>query len=216
LLAAGLATALTLTACSSGSEPATSPGGVPARSGGPVATLGEPTELVTGLRAPWGLTFLPDRSALVSERITGEIKRVPADGGAAETVGVVPGVVASSEGGLLGIVAAPDFATDRTVYAAVSGARENTIVALRIAEDFRSLQLRRVLLDGIETADRHHGGRIVIGPDGNLWIGTGDAFEPANAADDATLNGKILRIRRDGTIPEDNRPGPRPWSGPPG
>lgn len=168
------------------------------------ATLGEPTELVTGLEAPWGLTFLPDGSALVSERITARILRIPADGGEAAPVGVVPGVRATSEGGLLGIAASPDFTEDRTVFASVSGAAENRIVALRIAEDHRSLTVDRVLLDGIRTADRHHGGRLAIGPDGHLWIGTGDAFEPGNAADDASLNGKILRIGLDGSIPADN------------
>lgn len=176
---------------------------------GAVATLGEPVELTTGLEAPWGLTFLPDRSALVSERISGRILRIPAQGGAPRTVGVVPDVHVSSEGGLLGIVASREFATDRTVFAAVSGQTQNRIVALTIAEDFGSLTVDRVLLDGIQTADRHHGGRIVIGPDGHLWIGTGDAFEPENAATDDSLNGKILRIAVDGSIPDDN-PGPSP------
>ncbi|WP_157240232.1 PQQ-dependent sugar dehydrogenase [Catenuloplanes japonicus] len=204
---ASLAAAFVLAACSA--DPAESPAGSPAArpnpaAGGPIATLGEPAELTTGLAAPWGLTFLPDASALVSERITGEIKRIPAEGGAATTVGVVPDVVASAEGGLLGIVASPDFATDRTVYAAVSGATENQIVALRIGADFRSLTRERVLLGGITTADRHHGGRLAIGPDGHLWIGTGDAFAPENAADDTSLNGKILRLRTDGTVPDDN------------
>jgi len=176
---------------------------------GAVATLGEPVELTTGLEAPWGLTFLPDRSALVSERISGRILRIPAQGGAPRTVGVVPDVHVSSEGGLLGIVASREFATDRTVFAAVSGQAQNRIVALTIAEDFGSLTVDRVLLDGIQTADRHHGGRIVIGPDGHLWIGTGDAFEPENAATDDSLNGKILRIAVDGSIPDDN-PGSSP------
>jgi glucose/arabinose dehydrogenase len=90
------------------------------------------------------------------------------------------------------------------VFAYVSGSPTNRVVALRIAEDHRSLTQSRVLLDGIQTADRHHGGRLRVGPDGNLWIGTGDAFEPENAADDASPNGKILRIRPDGTIPDDN------------
>ena len=176
---------------------------------GAVATLGEPVELTTGLEAPWGLTFLPDGSALVSERISGRILRIPAQGGAPRTVGVVPDVHVSSEGGLLGIVASREFATDRTVFAAVSGQAQNRIVALTIAEDFGSLTVDRVLLDGIQTADRHHGGRIVIGPDGHLWIGTGDAFEPENAATDDSLNGKILRIAVDGSIPDDN-PGSSP------
>jgi glucose/arabinose dehydrogenase len=176
---------------------------------GGIATLGGPVELTTDLEAPWGLTFLPDESALVSERITGEIVRIPAQGGDPQTVGVVPDVHASSEGGLLGIVASPEFATDRTVFASVSGEEQNRIVALTIADDYRSLAIDRVLLDGIQTADRHHGGRIVIGPDGHLWIGTGDAFEPDNAAAAESLNGKILRIAVDGSIPRDN-PGSSP------
>jgi glucose/arabinose dehydrogenase len=210
LLGASLAAALSLTACSVDSSkdgPATQavPGVTVTRGepDGPVATLGEPREITTGLNLPWGLTFLPDGSALVSERDSALIKRVPAGGGAAQTVGVVPGVVPKAEGGLMGIVASPDFATDRTVYASVTGATENSIVALRIAEDYRSLRQDRVLLDGIQTAERHHGGRLAIGPDGNLWIGTGDAFEPENAADDNSLNGKILRIRTDGTAPQE-------------
>ncbi len=124
--------------------------------------------------------FLPDGSALVSERITGEILRVPARGGDATLVGVVPDVDVSSEGGLLGIVASSTFNDDRTVFASVSGAEENRIVALTIADDYASLAVGRVLLDGIRTADRHHGGPLVIGPDGMLWIGTGDDFEPEN------------------------------------
>ncbi|WP_219502850.1 PQQ-dependent sugar dehydrogenase [Nonomuraea ceibae] len=188
------------------SSPSAPPGTAPA---GPVATLGEPVELTTGLEAPWGLAFLPDGSALVSERISGEIVRIPAKGGDPRTVGVVPGVHVSSEGGLLGIAVSPRFATDRTVYASASGQDQNRIVALTIAGDHGSLSVDRVLLDGIRTADRHHGGRIAVGPDGHLWIGTGDAFEPGNAAADDSLNGKILRIAVDGSVPEDN-PGSSP------
>jgi len=209
---------LVLAGCTTPAGPVTGPvQPVPATSAtatpGAVATLGRPAELTTGLEAPWGLTFLPDGSALVSERISGRIRRVPADGGEARTLGVVPDVAVSAEGGLLGIVASPDFAADRTVYGYVSGREENRVVALTVAEDFGSLTVRQVLLTGIETADRHHGGRIVIGPDGHLWIGTGDAFEPANAATEDSLNGKILRIATDGSIPSDN-PGDSPiWSG---
>jgi glucose/arabinose dehydrogenase len=207
------AIAVALTGCSAVSDepvappPRSSPGS--AAPAGPVATLGEPVELTTGLEAPWGLTFLPDGSALVSERISGEILRIATEGGAPRTVGIVPDVHVSSEGGLLGIAASPGFATDRTVFASVSGRDRNRVVALTIADDYGSLTVDRVLLDGIQTADRHHGGRIVVGPDGHLWIGTGDAFEPANAATDESLNGKILRIALDGSIPDDN-PGSSP------
>jgi glucose/arabinose dehydrogenase len=206
------AIAVALSACSGVSDQPVPPPSRPAPgSAAPaaVATLGEPVELTTGLRAPWGLTFLPDGSALVSERMSGEILRIPAEGGDPRRVGVVPDVHVSSEGGLLGIAASPAFATDRTVYASVSGRDQNRIVALTIADDYGSLTVGRVLLDGIQTAERHHGGRIVVGPDGHLWIGTGDAFEPENAATADSLNGKILRIAVDGSVPDDN-PGASP------
>lgn len=131
IAAASLTVALLLTGCTSDEqESATPPPSIPSADDeaptpaeeDSLATLGEPTELTTDLVSPWGLTFLPDGSALVSERITGEIQRIPADGGDAQTVGVVPDVDVSSEGGLLGIVASEDFDEDRTVFASVSGA----------------------------------------------------------------------------------------------
>ncbi|XKH56031.1 PQQ-dependent sugar dehydrogenase [Citricoccus nitrophenolicus] len=214
--AAAMATmAVLVTAGCSG--PAPSPSGEvrtpdPPGAAVPASEPGELTELTTGLEAPWGLTFLPDGSALLTERLTARILRVPADGGPPEEVGVVPDVETSSEGGLLGLVASPDFATDRTVFAYASGSPTNRVIALEIGHDFDSLTVARVLLDGIETADWHHGGRLRIGPDGNLWIGTGDAFLPENAADDGSLNGKILRIALDGSTPEDNPSGTAVYS----
>jgi len=219
-----LAAGFGLTACATGAEsgdanratpqvtvrtPGASPssGASPGVSPRALHTLGERTELAKGLQAPWGLAFLPDGSALVSLRLSGEIVRVPPVGGTPEPVGTVPDVETSAEGGLLGLAASPRFESDRTVFAYVSGSPANQVVALRIAEDYRSLTRTRVLITGIHTADRHHGGRLRMGPDGNLWIGTGDAFQPENAADDASLNGKILRIRPDGTIPGDNPSG---------
>ena len=165
---------------------------------------GRRTEIASGLESPWGLTFLPDGSALVSMRLSGEIARIPADGGLPRALGTVSGVATSSEGGLLGLETSPDFESDHTVFAYVSAQPTNRVVTLRVAEDLGSFEQTGVLVDGIETADRHHGGRLRIGPDGNLWIGTGDAFLPENAADDESLNGKILRIGLDGSVPEDN------------
>lgn len=169
-----------------------------------VLVPGRVTEVVSGLDMPWGLTFLPDGSALVSGRFSGEISHIPADGGAAARVGVVPGVEGSAEGGLLGLAASPDFARDRTVFAYVSSSPTNRVVALQIAEDLRSLSQERVVLDGIVTANRHHGGRLRFGPDGFLWITTGDAFEPDAYSGRDSLNGKVLRIRPDGSVPADN------------
>ena len=165
---------------------------------------GNITELATGLTSPWGLTFLPDGSALVSSRTTAQIHRIPAEGGTPQLVGTVPGVSFSAEGGLLGLETSPSFAHDRTIYAYLSAQPTNQVVALEIAEDYSALSITNVLLDGITHANRHHGGRLKIGPDGNLWISTGEAFQPELAQDTGSLNGKILRIGLDGSIPEGN------------
>ncbi|MFB4270886.1 PQQ-dependent sugar dehydrogenase [Nonomuraea sp. GTA35] len=172
---------------------------------------GQVTEIARGLAMPWGLTFLPDGSALVSERSSARILRIR-QGGEPEPIGTVPGVDVSAEGGLLGLAVSPSFDRDHTVYAYVSASPTNRVVALRLAPGLRSLRQDRVVLDGIDTADRHHGGRLRFGPDGNLWIGTGDAFSPENAADDASLNGKILRIRPDGSVPPGNPSGTAVYS----
>lgn len=198
MLAAGLAKLAV------GSEALAQTGATHARPADERAQPGEIVELASGLDSPWGLTFLPDGSALVSERLTGLIKRVLPDGGMAEVVAEVPGVRSSAEGGLLGLATSPKFATDRTIYAYVSTSPTNRVVALEVAEDYRSLRLQNVVLDGIGTANRHHGGRLRFGPDGNLWITTGDAFDPETSPLRDSLNGKVLRVRPDGSIPRDN------------
>jgi glucose/arabinose dehydrogenase len=172
---------------------------------------GEVTEIARGLTMPWGMAFLPDGSALVSERSSARILRVR-QGRDPAPIGTVPGVEVSAEGGLLGLATSPSFERDHTVYAYVSASPTNRVVALRLTPDLRSLRQDRVVLEGITTADRHHGGRLRFGPDGNLWIGTGDAFAPQNAADDESLNGKILRIRPDGSVPPDNPSGTAVYS----
>lgn len=164
----------------------------------------EVTVLATGLTSPWGLTFLPDSSALVSSRTNAQIHRIPAEGGTPQLVGTVPGVSFSAEGGLLGLETSLSFESDRIIYAYMSAQPTNKIVAIEIAEDYGSLNITNVLLDGIVTANRHHGGCLQLGPDGNLWITTGDAFQPELAQDTESLNGKILRIGLDGSIPEGN------------
>lgn len=176
----------------------------PTAQDGPIANIGEVTEIATGLDMPWGLTFLPGGSALVTERSSGLIKIVPVTGGPVETVGQVQGVAVSAEGGLLGIVTSPTFSQDRLVYAYVSARPSNRVVALRIAEDFRGLEEVGTVIDGIVNANRHHGGRLRIGPEGLLWIGTGDAFDPALSPEPTSLNGKVLRIHTDGSMPVDN------------
>lgn len=162
------------------------------------------TELSTGLVSPWGLAFLLDGSVLVSSRTNATIHRIPATGGTPQLVGIVPDVSFTAEGGLLGLVASPTFDQDRSVYAYLSAQPSNKIVRLTISEDYQRLEITAVLLEGITTANRHHGGRLAIGTDGHLWITTGDAFTPEVAQNLNSLNGKILRIALDGSIPAGN------------
>lgn len=162
-------------------------------------TLGAVTVLATDLEVPWGLAFLPDGSALVGQRRTGEVVQVSASG-AVRSIGQVPGVADRGEGGLLGLaVAAADAST---VYAYLTTSDDNRVVALPF--DGAALGTPRVLLDAIPAGNIHNGGRLVLGPDGRLWIGTGDTGDTARAQRRSDLGGKILRIGTDGSIPADN------------
>jgi glucose/arabinose dehydrogenase len=156
-------------------------------------------DLVTGLDVPWGLAFLPDESALVSERNTGRILAVTASSDVDE-VGTVPGVDADGEGGLLGL--AVDPAAPTSVYAYFTATDDNRVVRLPLLDG--ALGDPVVVIDGIPKAGNHNGGRLTFGPDGMLYISTGDANESSRAQDLGSLGGKILRLAPDGSVPADN------------
>jgi glucose/arabinose dehydrogenase len=218
LIAATTILALTaLTACSGGDDSAGSASSAPATTqdrstGSPTSTAAkdEPTgadlrPVVTGVIAggftsPWGLAFLPDGSALVSERDTARIKRVTA-AGRVTTVGRVPGVVPGGEGGLLGLAISPDFDQNRWLYAYFTSDRDNRIVRMKYSNG--ELGTLHPVLTGIAKAGIHNGGRIGFGPDGMLYAGVGEAGLRAPAQDLHSLSGKILRMTPTG------KPAPR-------
>src|SRR6476619_4031085 len=121
------------------------------------ATPGAKT-IVTGLQVPWGIAFLPDRSALIAERTTGRIVKVGARGGRAREVMKVPGVSFDGEGGLLGLAVSPAYARDGLVYAYLTTASDNRIVRFRLGGTVRPI------LTGLQKASIHNGGRIAFGP----------------------------------------------------
>jgi glucose/arabinose dehydrogenase len=175
---------------------------------GTVTGLATPEVLAEGLDVPWGLAFLPDGSALVAERRSGDVARVGANG-STSSAGQVPGVADQGEGGLLGLAVTDDGATVLAYLTSVQG--DNRVVSLPYVDG--RLGEPTVLLDGIPSGAIHNGGRIVIGPDDNLWIGTGDSGDRPRAQDLGTRAGKILRIGLDGSIPADNPfPGSPVWS----
>jgi glucose/arabinose dehydrogenase len=165
-------------------------------------------DVATGLEVPWGIAFLPSGDALVSERTTGRILRVPARGGEPEVAMRVPGVdTGSGEGGLLGLAVSPDYERDELVYAYYTTGEDNRVARFRLGEQ------PEPILTGLTAASIHNGGRIAFGPDGKLYAGVGDAGDGDVAQDPAAQNGKILRMEPDGAVPADNPdPESRVWS----
>jgi aldose sugar dehydrogenase len=193
-----------LTACSDGPENAPSER---TRTGAPEATRAssgiEAADLVTGLTSPWGLVVLDDGSLLVTERDTRQIKLIPADEPAEpQVVATIEDAVPSGEAGLLGLAAASD---ESTVFAYYTSEEDNRIVAM--SWDGSTLGEPQVIFDGIPhgSGSRHEGGRIVVGPDDLLYVGTGETGStPEIAQDQDSLGGKILRLTLDGQPAPDN------------
>jgi len=184
----------------------TTPGGspsTPAERVGPVQPAGDPVEVVGGLTSPWSVVPLPEAAgeALVSERDTGVVQHLTADGTLTPLV-TVEGVVHQGEGGLLGL-ALLDADGERWLYAYLTTASDNRIVRMPLSP---SLQVGAAedVLTGIAKASNHNGGRIAFGPDGMLYATVGDAAQPGVAQDPSSLSGKILRMTPEGGVPSDN------------
>jgi glucose/arabinose dehydrogenase len=154
------------------------------------------TDVSTNLDVPWGIAFLPDGSALIAERNSGAIKHMSSSG-AVKDVGSVAGVAARGEGGLLGLATAGP-----TVFAYLTTGQDNRVV--RMGFDGTALTEQSPILTGIPAASVHDGGRIAFGPDGKLYVATGEAGNPPLAQDRSSLGGKILRVNPDGSVPADN------------
>jgi glucose/arabinose dehydrogenase len=164
--------------------------------------IGEVKQITTSTDVPWGLVFLSDGSALYNERDTHKITRVtPA--GVKTTVGTVANVSGTDgEGGLLGLEISPTFASDHWLYVYHTSPSDNRII--RIKYENGALGQSQVLLSGIIRNKFHNGGRLRFGPDGKLYAGVGDGQTGSRAQDLNSLNGKILRLNPDGSVPSDN------------
>ena len=175
-----------------------------------------------GLEHPWAVAPLPDGSFLVTER-AGRLRRVAADGSVSAPLAGVPAVFAEGQGGLLDVVPAPDFATSRRIWlsyaepgpddTAGTAVGTATLGADRI-EGFRRIYQQQPKLEG----PNHFGSRIAFDDAGHVFISQGERNDRPTAQKLDMLQGKLVRLNLDGSVPRDNpfvgRAGARPeiWS----
>jgi glucose/arabinose dehydrogenase len=162
-----------------------------------------------GLEVPWALAFAPDGRLFVTER-PGRL-RVIKDGRLDPTPLAMIAVAAVGEAGLMGLALDPAFATNGHVYICytastaprlLGGGLINRVVRLTVRG--AGADAERVLLDNLPGASIHDGCRLKFGPDGKLYVTTGDAAEPRLSQRMDSLAGKILRLNPDGSVPPDN------------
>lgn len=182
---------------------------------GPAGTMAVNAEtVVSGLEVPWGLAFLDGGDLLVTER-PGRLRLIR-DGALVEAPVATIATTATGEGGLLGLAAHPDVAANGYLYLYYTTTRDGTpinrVERWRLSDDRLRATRDRVIVDDIPAATFHNGGRLHIGPDGMLYIGTGDARNPDLAQDRSSLAGKVLRVTPEGEVPADNPfPGSPVW-----
>lgn len=157
-----------------------------------------------GLEVPWALAFAPDGRIFVTER-PGRIRVIEGGVLRSEPWATVP-VAAQGEAGLMGIALAPDFTSSHRVFVVGSFEAGGKLVnrVLQFRDSGGRGRDQKVLVDGIPSAPNHAGDAVAFGPDGMLYVATGDARTPSVAQEMSSLGGKILRYTPDGRIPSDN------------
>lgn len=170
--------------------------------------------LTPNLNYPWEILWGPDNFIWMTEKNSGKISRVDPANGLVTPVFTIPDVVANGEGGLLGMVLHPNFTNQPFVYVSYnynSGGYKEKVV--RYSYNGTTLNNPLTIIDNISASGIHNGSRLLISPDQKLFITTGDAATSSIAQNASALNGKILRLNLDGSIPADNpTPGSPVWT----
>jgi glucose/arabinose dehydrogenase len=168
--------------------------------------------IATGLQNPWGLVFLPDGRALVTER-PGRLRIIGKDNKLSDPVAGVPDVAAVGQGGLLDVALSPDFAKDSFIFLSFAEPRppagnSTSVVRAKFVEKDGKASLEDVKVIFRQEPARfggfHFGSRLVFARDGNLFITTGERNLKTPSQDLSNHIGKIIRIKPDGSVPPDN------------
>ena len=166
------------------------------------------TQVATDTDIPWGLVTLSDGSILYNRRDAHDIIRLNPGTGAKTNLGTVPNVQSTDgEGGLTGLAISPNFDSDHWLYIMHTSPSDNRIVRIQYLNGKLDNSTEQVLLSGIARNKFHDGGRLRWGPDGKLYAAAGDGQNGDRAQQLTSLNGKILRLNPDGSVPSDN-----PWA----
>ena len=165
--------------------------------------------LTSGLDHPWSMAFLPDGRIMITER-AGRLRIVMADGSPSEpTISGLPNLLARDQGGLLGIALDPDFAHNQQLYFSYAEQQGNvagTAVARAklVGNQLKDVQVIFRQLPKTE-GTKHFGSRLVVATNGNLFVTLGDRFTHMDQAQHLDNHiGKLIRIRKDGSVPADN------------
>ena len=170
------------------------------------------TTVAAGLEHPWGLAVLPDGRMLVTEK-PGRLRLVSADGTLSDPLAGAPEVDARGQGGLLDVALDPEFETNRLIYLSYAepgeGGNSTAVARAVLSEDAASLSELEVIFSQKPKlpSEGHFGSRLVFDGHGNLFVTLGERFKPEFRVQAQELDshvGKIVRIRPDGSVPEDN------------